>query len=586
MGGLTTMVAAEVTALRRAAFMVIAAAMALTLVSGLGAREGAADPGSDPRLVDGAADVALLNGKIITVASDNAIAQAVAIKGSHILGVGDNTTIQQLIGPNTHVIQLRGKAVLPGFIDAHIHIEGIADYHRMLDLHIPPLRDVGEMLETIKERAARTPKEEWIVGAGGWGQPMPTRQQLDSAAGDHPVLVRESAHEIIANTKALELAHIDKNTPQPQGSKIWKDPNTGEPTGRLSEMFGRMLTLMPKPGYEVRKQSVQEVMQGFIRNGVTTIFDFPSPDGLRMYQDLLAEGNLPVRLRCQLILNIARDRDPTAVFDEDFLKYGIHTGFGNDWLKIGGIKLFLDGESETGLRYDPPGQKEQWVGVPKMIQVTLNRVVAEAQKNNFQIWIHALGDLAQDMALEAYQLAQHDYPRTDARNRIEHAGNQEAGPTTREQLDRMKRLGIIPVPTGAWIYLGRAFKGTQAEVPFIYRTLLDEGFRPPGNSDSLGSMPESTNPFFSMWAMVTRKTRSGQLLAPEQAITPAEAIRIYTMYGAYSGFEEQIKVSIEKGKLADLIVVSDDPLTVLPDRLKDIKAEMTIVDGKIIQATH
>ena len=124
------MVAAEVTALRRAAFMVIAAAMALTLVSGLGAREGAADPGSDPRLVDGAADVALLNGKIITVASDNAIAQAVAIKGSHILGVGDNTTIQQLIGPNTHVIQLRGKAVLPGFIDAHIHIEGIADYHR------------------------------------------------------------------------------------------------------------------------------------------------------------------------------------------------------------------------------------------------------------------------------------------------------------------------------------------------------------------------------------------------------------------------------------------------------------------------
>ena len=150
----------------------------------------------------------------------------------------------------------------------------------------------------------------------------------------------------------------------------------------------------------------------------------------------------------------------------------------------------------------------------------------------------------------------------------------------------MKRLGVIPVPTGAWIYLGRAFKGTQAKVPFIYRTLLDEGFRPPGNSDSLGSMPESMSPFFSMWAMVTRKTRSGELLAPEQAIAPAEAIHIYTMYGAYSGFEEQIKVSIEKGKLADLIVVSDDPLTVLPDRLKDIKAEMTIVDGKIIQATH
>jgi predicted amidohydrolase YtcJ len=347
-------------------------------------------------------------------------------------------------------------------------------------------------------------------------------------------------------------------------------------------MFGRMLVLIPKPSYEMREQSVKEVLEGFARNGVTTIYDFPSPDGLRMYQDLLARGELPVRLRCQPILNVAGDRDPDSTFGEDFLRYGIRTGFGNDWLRVGGIKLFLDGESETGLRYNPPGQKEKWVGVQKMDQETLNRVVVEAQKNGFQIWIHALGNRAQDMALEAYELAQREYPRADARNRIEHAGNQEAGATSQEQLDRMKRLGIIPVPTGAWIYLGRAYKGTQAEVPFIYRTLLDQGFEPPGNSDSLGSMPESMNPFFSMWAMVTRKTRSGELLAPEQAITPAEAIRIYTMFGAHSGFEEKNKGSIEIGKLADLIIVSDDPLTVPPDKLKEIKVLTTIIDGKIV----
>ena len=562
-------------------FVVATKAIVLTFLFTLAF--GAADAGSDPRLVDGAADIVLLGGKVITVAQDNFIAQAAALKHDRIVAVGDDTAIRKLIGPKTHVIQLHGKAVLPGLIDAHTHIEGIADYHRMLDLHIPPLKDVDKMLRKIKERADNTPKGEWIIGAGGWGQPMPTREQLDSVTRDHPVLVRESAHEIVVNTKALELAHIDKNTPDPVGSKIWRDPQTGEPTGRLSEMFGRMLALIPKPSYEVREQSVKEVLQGFARNGVTTIYDFPSPDGLRMYQDLLAKGELPVRLRCQLILNVAGDRDPAFTFDEDFLRYGIHTGFGDDWLRIGGIKLFLDGESETGLRYDPPGQKEKWVGVPKMDQETLNRVVVDAQKNGFQIWIHALGNKAQDMALDAYELAEREYPRTDARNRIEHAGNQEAGATSQEQLDRMKTLGIIPVPTGAWIYLGRAYKGTQAEVPFIYRTLLDQGFQPPGNSDSLGSMPESMNPFFSMWAMVTRKTRSGELLAPEQAITPAEAIRIYTMFGAHSGFEEKNKGSIEVGKLADLIVVSDDPLTVPPDKLKDIKVETTIIDGKIVE---
>jgi predicted amidohydrolase YtcJ len=149
---------------------------------------------------------------------------------------------------------------------------------------------------------------------------------------DHPVLVRDSAHEIIVNTKPPELALIDKNTPDPPGSTIWKDPNTGEPTGRLSELFGHRLNLMPKPSFEMRDQSVKDVLEGFVRIGVTTIYDFPSPDGLRMYQDLLAKGKLPVRLRCQLIVNVAHDRDPDSTFDEAFLRYGIHTGFVNDGL--------------------------------------------------------------------------------------------------------------------------------------------------------------------------------------------------------------------------------------------------------------
>ncbi len=161
----------------------------------------------------------------------------------------------------------------------------------------------------------------------------------------------------------------------------------------------------------------------------------------------------------------------------------------------------------------------------------------------------------------------------------------EAGPTTIQQLERMKRLGVIPVPTGAWIYLGHAAFKTQAKVPFIYWTMLDHGLRPPGtsdSSDSLGSMPESTNPFFSMWAMVTRKTRDGELNGAEEAITMKEAIRGYTIDGAYSGFEEKIKGSIERGKLADLIVVSADPLSVPSDQIRDIRVLMTVINGRIV----
>ena len=233
------------------------------------------------------------------------------------------------------------------------------------------------------------------------------------------------------------------------------------------------------------------------------------------------------------------------------------------------------------MRYDPPGQRQTSVGGIRYTQEELNEIVLRAHNAGFQVWTHALGDKAQDMVLEEYERAQRATPRPDPRHRIEHAANQEAGPTTIEQIERMVRLGVIPVPTGAWIYLGHAYS-TQSEVPFIYRTLLDHGLRPPGNSDSLGSMPESTNPFFSMWAMVTRMTRTGEVSAPEEAVTVREAIRSYTIDGAYSGFEEQAKGSIEAGKLADLIVVSEDPLTIPADRIKEIRVVMSVVGGGVV----
>jgi hypothetical protein len=531
----------------------------------------------DPRLVDGTADLVLLDGKVITVDPADSIAEAVAVKAGRIIAVGQNADISRLIGEKTQVVHLAGKSVLPGFVDAHTHLEGIAAFHRMLDVHVPPLKGVDQILEKVRDKVRSTKPGEWIVGAGGWGQVLPTRQQLDAVAPDNPVVLRESAHVQILNSKALQLLGIDKNTVPPRGGNISHDPKTGEPTGRIQEMPGVWQSHISPPSYEAQKQSVREVMEDFTRKGVTSIYDFPSTDGMRIYQNLRDEGHLPLRLRYQIILT---GTDPG--FQQFVINYGPRTGFGDDWLRLGGIKLFVDGETQSAVRYDPPGQREKWFGDVRYTQEELNDIVLRAHKAGFQVWTHAIGDKAQDMILEAYERAQTTAPRPDPRHRIEHAGNNEAGPTTDEQLDRMKRLGVIPVPTGAWIYLGHAAFKTQAQVPFIYRTMLDHGLRPPGTSDSLGSMLESTNPFFSMWVMVTRKTRDGELNGAEEAITMKEAIHGYTIDSAYSGFEEKIKGSIERGKLADLIVVSADPLTVRSDRIKDIRVLMTVIDGKIV----
>ena len=527
------------------------------------------------------ADLVLLDGKIITVDGKDSIAEGVALKNGHIVAVGRTQEMQQFVGPHTQVIRLGGKAVLPGLIDAHTHLEGIAAFHRMLDVHVPPLKGNEEILQKVKERVSKAKPGEWIIGAGGWGQPLPSREQLDQVAPATPVVLRESAHVQILNSAALKELGINKEYVPPRGGHVYRDPKTNEPTGKIQEMPSVWMGKVPPPTYEARRQSLREVMENFRSMGVTTVYDFPSGDGMHIYQDMRDAHELPVRLRYQIILT-----GQSTAFADFVLNYGPRTGFGDDWLRLGGIKLFVDGETESAVRYDPPGQRVKWVGDARYNQEELNDIVMRAHKAGFQVWTHALGDKAQDMILEAYERAEKADPRPDPRFRIEHAGNQEAGPTTDEQLDRMKRLGVIPVPTAAWLWLGHAAFKTQAQVPFIYKTMLAHGLRPPGTSDSLGSMPESMNPWFSMWAMVTRKTRTGELNGPSEAISIREAIHGYTIDGAYSGFEDKIKGSIEPGKLADLIVVSADPLTVPSDQIKDIKVLTTVLDGKVVNAAN
>lgn len=523
-----------------------------------------------------AADLLLLDGNIITVDPKDTLAEAVAIKDGHILAVGSTKEMSRLAGPKTRLIHLAGKSVLPGFIDAHTHIEGIAAFHRMLDIHAPPLKGVDEILQKVKEAAAKAKSGEWIVGAGGWGQPIPTREQIDQVAPNNPVVLRESAHVQTLNSAALKQLGIDKQYKPPVGGHVFTDPKSGEPTGKIQEMPSVWLAKVPPPTHDATLKSLVEVMDNFRHLGVTSIYDFPSGETMKIYQELRDAGRLPVRLRYQIILT-----GQPAAFGDFVINYGPRTGFGDDWLRLGGIKLFVDGETASGVRYEPAGQRVKWVGDARYNQQQLDDIVMKAHKAGFQVLTHALGDHAQDMILDAYEKAEKADPRPDPRHRIEHAGNQEAGPTTSEQLDRMKRLGVIPVPTAAWLWLGHEAFSTQAETPFIYKTMLAHGLHPPGSSDSLGSMPESMSPFFSIWTMVTRKTRDGKLNGPSEAISVKDAIRGYTIDGAYSGFEEKVKGSIEPGKLADLIILSANPLTIPSDQLKDIRVLSSVLAGKV-----
>jgi predicted amidohydrolase YtcJ len=534
----------------------------------------------DPRLTTGAADTILIDGKIMTVDAKDTMATAVAVRSGRLIAVGATREILRYSDSHTEVIHLGGRTVLPGFIDAHTHLEGIAEFHRMLDIHAPPLKDVDAILDKVRQRVEAVKPGEWVIGAGGWGQPLPTRAQLDAIAPRNPVVLRESAHLQVLNSLALKMAGIGKDSVPPTGGHIFRDPKSGELTGRIQEMAFVWSNLMPPPSKEARKQSLQEVMQQFVKYGVTTIYDFPSGDGIKLYQELREESRLPVRLRLQIMVDGGPLTPRRQGFKDFVLDYGPRTGFGDDWLKLGGIKLFVDGETQSAVRYEPPGQRTTWVGDLRYSQEELNAIVLQAHEAGFQVWIHAVGNKAQDMALDAYENAQRQFPRADARHRIEHAGDNESGTTSDEQYERMRQLGVIPVPTGAWIKLADGGE-KPAYVSFPYRTMLKHGLRPPGSSDSLGSMPESMNPFFAIWEIVTRETHSGEKNAPQESISAREAIRGYTMNGAYSAFEEKGKGSIEAGKFADLIVVSDDPLTIDQNRLKDIHVLMTMIDGRV-----
>ena len=517
----------------------------------------------------------LYNGKIYAApegAGFHSI-QAVAVADGKIVAAGSDAEIHALAGPHTKRTDLDGRTVLPGFIDSHTHVGyfGI-DHVRSVDCD---LRSLAEIQGAIRARAARTPKGEWVRGfkyddtKTAEGRKL-SRRDLDEAAPDHPVAVgHRGGHSGFANSLALVNLQLGDESPDPKGGQLGRDA-TGRLTGELLESaWIGIAGLGPPPTQAERVQGVKLVTKLFAQAGITSAHDtYSSPEDLLSYQSAFEAGDLSCRLYA-FIYHAYIDRMIAA---------GIRTGFGNDWVRVGGMKLICDGSiSERTARMSQAylGRPDD-VGILVMPEAELYELARKAHVAGWQIGIHANGDVGIDTALRVFERLAREHPRPNARFRIEHCTL-----INEQLLQRIKALDAIPTPFWTYVYYhGEKMKEYGAERldrMFAMRSFLDRGIRVAPGSDYV---PGPLSPMMALQSCVTRTDANGNVWGPNQKITVAEAIRASTRNGAYASFEENVKGTLVPGKFADLVVLGRDPFIEDPSTLRTIPVERTMVGGR------
>jgi predicted amidohydrolase YtcJ len=528
------------------------------------------------------ASLVLLNGKIWTVNDRQPRAEAVACLGSRIVAVGSNGEIRKWIGAGTEAIDLGGKLVLPGFNDAHVHF--FSGGENLASVQLRDAKSEEELRRRIAEFAAKQPAGRWITG-GDWDHEnwtparLPTRQSIDAVTTGHPVFVnRLDGHMALANSEALRLAGITRDTPDPPGGTIVRDA-AGEPTGVLKDAaMERMYRTIPAPSQDQIADAVRAAMRYAAENGVTSVQDMSaSPEILRVYQTLLARGELTVRIS---------GHQPLAAWQR-LAAVGLHAGFGGEKLHIGGLKGFADGSlgSTTALLFEPYLDAPNTSGLANSEMIPESKMQAHilgADRAGLQVAVHAIGDKANHIILGMYEEAERQNGARDRRFRIEHAQHLRM-----EDIPRFGQLHVIAsmqpyhsIDDGRWAE--KRIGPERAKGTYAFRALLDSGAVLAFGSDwDVAPMA----PLMGIYAAATRRTLDGKYpdgWVPEQKIGVAEAIRAYTMGSAYASFDEKIKGSIEPGKLADMVVVSDDILSMPAAEIEKTRVETTVFDGKVI----
>jgi predicted amidohydrolase YtcJ len=524
-------------------------------------------------------DLILYNANIYTIDPTKPIAKAIAIHNNKILALGDDQSMRNLL-PNTESIDLKGRCVIPGLIDAHLHWEWVSLGLKNIDCETPTL---DELLRRVAERVRITPPDKWIRGHGWnqnvWGGKFPTKADLDRVAPNQPVyLTAKSGHAGLANSVALRLANVTASTPNPAHGEIVRDEH-GEPTGVF---FEDAMDLITKKIPEVTAQEVANAMRDAIphahRVGLTGVHDFDGALALRAWQILKENDDLNLRVSKTI---------PVYLLDHA-IALGIRSGFGDNWLRINGVKTFADGAlgPRTALMIDPYIGEPNNRGIAVTDKEEMFENVRKASVAGLSSTIHAIGDKANHDVLDVYEsVRKEEAQRGDSRlrHRIEHV--QLLHP---DDFKRLGQLNVIasmqPIHATSDMLLAEKYWGhPRSEGGYTWRTQLNAGAMLVFGSDA---PVESFDPLQGIHAAVTRRRADGTPDVdgwfPEQKLSVLEAVHGFTLGAAYASYEEKIKGSLTPGKLADLVVLDQDIFTIEPMEILNTKIEATMIDGKFV----
>jgi len=531
-----------------------------------------------------AADLILHNGKIATFDQNESFVEAVAVKDGRFHLIGDSESVLLLSGAQTEVIDLSGRTVIPGLIDSHCHFDQHAIYAASwVDVGWPSVRSIEECLALIRKQSESLPAGDWFQGVGYDDNKLdgyPTLAQLDEAAGGRPVFIFRTDHHIaLVNSAAFAACGIDKNTPDPEFGQFDRDPETGELTGLVREGAAKIIANRLRDAYTVDDfvNAFPARFEEYLSYGITSVHNsLTASKAIQAYQILHRQGRLPMRIGI-----IVSGREIGLI--ESYIEAGLKTGFGDAWIRIIGVEWCPDCSTSgrTAAYYEPyigepvKGEPVPNTGVLLYEFDNLKKMAMAAHKAGLRVCMDGVGDRGIDFVLDIYADLLKAHPVDDHRLRVEHCCY--VTPKIRERLKQMNVMDSSA--TGFMHDLGDAYianRGAEAmNHMWPHRSLIDAGVVAAGHSDADVC---HANPMRAIYSMVARKTDTGQPIGSDQAVTVTETIRAYTWLGAYIGNEEDIKGSIEPGKLADMVILDRDVFTVPVEEIKAVQADMTIVD--------
>jgi hypothetical protein len=545
------------------------------------------------------ADLILHNGKILTVDAGFSVQQAVAIRGDRIAAAGsDQAILSAERGAHTKVIDLHGRTVLPGLFDSHVHpLEGALSEFRA---PLPAFDSFATVQNFIRQQAARTPPGEWIVVPRTFPTrlrelKMPMRELLDVDT-THPVMF-DASYVVIVNSLGLKLSGITRDTPNPPRGEIVKDAH-GEPNGILKNAQSLLKGLKPEGQFTEREQlqALEEMLERYVAAGLTAIGDGAVQENeIHLYRTLKAQNRLPLRVTMTWWHNAAK---PIEELRQKIQSADFTTNTGDDWLRFGAFKVNVDGGMTIGTAYqrepygafgaqlygktDPRDRGQLFESPEKLLEIL--RIARDAK---WQLSAHCQGGGAIDGFLQALEALDRESPIGPTRSHPIHASFQSPAP-----IAQMKRMGILADVQAAWLYLDspaleKVFGNDGMRYFFPLRSYLDAGIRIAGGSDHMighdkNHATNPYNPFLGMWTAVTRLNTRNEVVHPEERITREEALRMYTIWAAYRHFAENTRGSIERGKLADLVVIDRDYLRCPEDEIRRIEPVAVMIGGRTV----